>query len=408
MTVCYQVKDIANTATQTAQTALLNTYAALGQTGNTPTPVIEGDLNNFNHDYGEDGVKTYWYHPDHLGSSSYITNVEGIVTQHLEYMPYGETLVEEHQNSINTPYKFNGKEQDDETGNYYYGARYYNPKFSFWLSVDPLAEKYPNMSPYIYCANNPVRYIDPDGRDWVEGANGDITWRNDVTAKNHNDVLKDGEIYRGTKYQRDKIWLNVNVRGNSESGLMTETYKSNGKMSYSNNTPWIDSAFEEFNKGVSETGSNPEITKYWQYTQMPEAAKQNNADGAYARAVLKSDKESWCAAFANWNLETNCIDGTMHALAYSFKGFGQNLDKKPVFGSIAVLNYSHVGFIVGQNPDGKIILLGGNQPGDSVNLNPTNKSTILQTRYPNGYTPTSLPLPKMNVKRGSMSYGNTR
>ncbi len=149
MTARYQVKDLANTATQTAQTALLNTYAALGQTGNTPTPVIEGDLNSFNHDYGEDSVRTYWYHPDHLGSSSYITNIEGIVTQHLEYMPYGEpspassptpkkiikiggqSLVEEHQNSINTPYKFNGKEQDPETGNYYYGARYYNLSLVF-------------------------------------------------------------------------------------------------------------------------------------------------------------------------------------------------------------------------------------------------------------------------------------
>ncbi|MFP5471667.1 MAG: RHS repeat-associated core domain-containing protein [Bacteroidia bacterium] len=53
---------------------------------------------------------------------------------------------------------------DEETGFYYYGARYYNPQTSVWLSVDPLADKYPNMSPYIYTANNPVNYIDPDGR----------------------------------------------------------------------------------------------------------------------------------------------------------------------------------------------------------------------------------------------------
>ncbi|MFP5471665.1 MAG: RHS repeat-associated core domain-containing protein [Bacteroidia bacterium] len=63
-----------------------------------------------------------------------------------------------------TRYLFNGKELDEETGFYYYGARYYNPQTSIWLSVDPLADKYPNMSPYIYTANNPVNYIDPDGR----------------------------------------------------------------------------------------------------------------------------------------------------------------------------------------------------------------------------------------------------
>ena len=63
-----------------------------------------------------------------------------------------------------SPYKFNGKELDAETGLYYYGARYYDPKSSVWLSVDPLAEKNPGLSPYNYCTNNPINAIDPDGR----------------------------------------------------------------------------------------------------------------------------------------------------------------------------------------------------------------------------------------------------
>ncbi len=81
----------------------------------------------------------------------------------MEYLPYGETLVDEHLNSYNTPYKFNGKELDDETGNYYYGARYYNPKTSIWLSVDPLAETMPSWSSYNYAFSNPVMYTDPTG-----------------------------------------------------------------------------------------------------------------------------------------------------------------------------------------------------------------------------------------------------
>jgi len=75
---------------------------------------------------------TYWFHPDHtsatlstgLGSSSYISNINGRISQHIEYFPFGETLVEEHKNSNNSPYKFNAKMLDAETGNYYYGARY--------------------------------------------------------------------------------------------------------------------------------------------------------------------------------------------------------------------------------------------------------------------------------------------
>jgi len=66
---------------------------------------------------------------------------------------------------MSTPYKFNGKELDEETGLYYYGARYYDPRTSVWISADPLAEKYPNVGSYVYCHNNPVKYTDPDGRN---------------------------------------------------------------------------------------------------------------------------------------------------------------------------------------------------------------------------------------------------
>ncbi len=116
----------------------------------------------------------YFFHPDHLGSSSYITNLAGTISQHIEYLPFGELLVEEHLNSHNSPFKFNAKELAPETGNYYYGARYYDPKLSIFLSVDPLFEKYPTLSPYIYTANNPVKYVDPDGRKIVDPASKKI------------------------------------------------------------------------------------------------------------------------------------------------------------------------------------------------------------------------------------------
>ncbi len=106
----------------------------------------------------------YYYHSDHLGSASYITNLDGEVVQHIEYVPFGEVFLEERNNTWNTPFLFNGKELDEETGLYYYGARYYNPRISLWYGVDPLAEKYPAHSPYCYTMNNPVMLIDPDGR----------------------------------------------------------------------------------------------------------------------------------------------------------------------------------------------------------------------------------------------------
>ena len=81
----------------------------------------------------------------------------------MEYFAFGETFVEEHKNSHNSPYKYNGKELDEETGWYYYGARYYDPVTSRFLSVDPLAEKYSFQSPYCYAANNPISLIDFNG-----------------------------------------------------------------------------------------------------------------------------------------------------------------------------------------------------------------------------------------------------
>ena len=56
-----------------------------------------------------------------------------------------------------------GKEKDTETGYHYFGARYYNSDLSLWLSVDPMSDKYPSLSPYNYCAWNPMRIVDPNG-----------------------------------------------------------------------------------------------------------------------------------------------------------------------------------------------------------------------------------------------------
>lgn len=112
--------------------------------------------------------ETFFYHSDHLGSTSYITDDHANITQYDAYLPYGELLVDEHSSSEDLPYKFNGKQFDNETGLYYYGARYMNPMASIWYGVDPLAEKYPNESVYAYTHNNPVKFVDPNGKvAWI-------------------------------------------------------------------------------------------------------------------------------------------------------------------------------------------------------------------------------------------------
>jgi RHS repeat-associated protein len=148
--------------------------------------------------YGEQnsGYETehqYWYHGDHLGSAQVITDYEGELYERIEYTPYGETWIEhKYPGYTNTdiPYRFTGKELDAETGFYYYGARYLDPRTSRWLSGDPaLGEYIPaapvndeakkgngnlpgqggvfnlvNLHVYHYAGNNPVKYVDPKGR----------------------------------------------------------------------------------------------------------------------------------------------------------------------------------------------------------------------------------------------------
>lgn len=142
--------------------------------------------------YQEEYYKQYFYHSDHLGSASLISDYKGNEYQRIEYTPYGETWVEKTSNTglEYLPYKFTAKELDEETGLYYYGARYLDPKYSIWISTDPALGEYIPQAPvndearkangnlpgqgglfnqvnfhlYHYAGNNPVRYTDPDGK----------------------------------------------------------------------------------------------------------------------------------------------------------------------------------------------------------------------------------------------------
>jgi len=134
---------------------------------------------------------TMYFHPDHLGSSSYVTDKKGNFFEMIEYLPYGETLYDEAATVDKTEFRFTSKEQDAETGLYYYGARYRDAKTGVWLSVDPYLANgnyFPvppvndkakernknitgmggvfnsvNLNGYHYAGNNPVRFVDPDG-----------------------------------------------------------------------------------------------------------------------------------------------------------------------------------------------------------------------------------------------------
>ena len=107
-----------------------------------------------------------YFNRDHLGNVREVVSEKGEVKQVNAYYPFGTPIYALGTNESQQRYKYNGKEFDELHGlnTYDYGARQYAPLLPLWDRVDPLAEKYYGVSPYAYCANNPVIFVDPDGR----------------------------------------------------------------------------------------------------------------------------------------------------------------------------------------------------------------------------------------------------
>jgi RHS repeat-associated protein len=117
----------------------------------------------------EDGL--YFYHGNHLSSTQLITDINANISQAVLYTPWGSVIKEYKADwMLDTipRYLFNAKEKDEESGLYYYEARYYSDEDIVFRARDPLFEEKPFMSPYAYCRNNPINMIDPDGRDEYE------------------------------------------------------------------------------------------------------------------------------------------------------------------------------------------------------------------------------------------------
>ena len=162
----------------------------------------------------------YWYHPDYVSNVDLVTDVNGEAYELFLYNAWGESLHHWTSNSSNgwsSPYRFNSKEIDPETGMHYYGARYHHPKLSVWMSVDPLAHE--TMEPYQYTANNPVTLIDHLGLAAVEPPKLSV---DDGKLQGDNvtvDISKD--TYREEMPSVNAVVLHRTVSSNAQSAINT-------------------------------------------------------------------------------------------------------------------------------------------------------------------------------------------
>ena len=169
----------------------------------------------------------HYYLQDHLGNNRVVCNASGTVEQVNHYYPFGG-LFGQSTNGDTQRYKYNGKELDRMHGLdwYDYGARHMAPDASRFTTIDPMAEKYYNMSPYAYCGNNPVSYIDEHG-DSISFA-GIIQYGNALNINISQSVISDWQTISG-------LSLSVSESGNivyakDENGKpIVSSYQKNGK-----------------------------------------------------------------------------------------------------------------------------------------------------------------------------------
>lgn len=345
-------------------------------------------------------------------------------------------------------------------------GRVYDPWLGRFLSPDPIVQA-PNYSQsynrYSYVFNNPLKYVDPTGYEggpygppspyaygegsaspgmgffefnympWGSNINNRQTFMNsgfgrlDVMYKLDHQRAVVKELWQKSTLTNYPASVVEQIVGMLQEGFMLNLVEANGNsvlvlsrgelgntivgldggVRFENSTagvyfgtavvgegmPWMGIAMQELGQSeVLGSNHNPKIVEYLKTT------------GSW----WNSDETAWCSGFVNWAVSKSNIIGTNSARALSWKNWGNSISQAS-YGSIAILDYNngrgHVGFVLGQNLNGDIILLGGNQ-SNMVNLSVFPANEIDGYIYPTGHS-SSYFLPIFNIY-GITNFNQTR
>jgi RHS repeat-associated protein len=227
---------------------------------------------------GNSGIY-YFYLRDHLGNHRIVMDASGNVVQVNNYYPSGATMADYPRRTDQSiqPYKFGGKELDRSNGLDFYDfeARSFDPSLMRFTMMDPLAEKYYGISPYVYCNNNPINRIDPNGMDdYSVNLKGQIELvkktedeRDKLIALGKNDKIEyddDGNM-TNVSFDVDKGILDnqkksgkttyMSVKGNEQAEEMFKFLSENtdvewGRLSYSKSSNYLSTNNDAYDNGI--------------------------------------------------------------------------------------------------------------------------------------------------------------
>ena len=177
----------------------------------------------------------HYYTQDHLGNNRVVTKEDGTVEQIVHYYPFGGIFNDDGLNTGLQQYKYNGKELDRVAGlnTYDYGARQYFSPLPTWDRMDALCEKYYNISPYAYCKNNPIKFIDLWGMvlgDYYDNKNNYIG--SDGINDNEMYVLRTTNAYFDSYSEYGQRVKVTNISKKQAKAAIAEIQSHNGDSSY--------------------------------------------------------------------------------------------------------------------------------------------------------------------------------
>ncbi len=283
--------------------------------------VMERTMN----DYGYQADSTYYYYiKDYQGNVRAVIDQNGDLREIDNYYPYGGLMGA--ASAGIQPNKYGGKELDRENGIdlYDFEARYQDPMLPMFTTQDPLAEQSPNISPYAYCASNPIFFIDPTGNDWYSTEDSTVVWDKNVTSveTTPSRCTYIGASYEGIRvYEYDEIYDPEDPSG---VGIKIVLGYDNGEEDDYDNMNWFqtvtdssDGIYVDINR---ENGSYLYLSENDKQMLLEYAKENNYSSKVYFMDLPGRNKYKEC----QWDAELSLVEKgndtpiITHTIEYGF------------------------------------------------------------------------------------------